>query len=70
MADVMDVVVVEVGVLLEVVMAVLGLTVRVRRVVIAQDDVKRRKASAVGRVATRNELWAECRRTTIEPAIY
>lgn len=39
----MDVVVVEVGVLLEVVMAVLGLTVRVRRVVIAQDDVKRRR---------------------------
>lgn len=41
--DAIDVVVVEVGVLFEVVMAVLGLTVRVRRVVIAQDDVKRRR---------------------------
>lgn len=39
----MGVVVVEVGGLFEVVMAVLGLTVRVRRVVIAHDDVKRRR---------------------------
>lgn len=41
--DALGVVIVEVGGLFEVVMAVLGLTVRVRRVVIAHDDVKRRR---------------------------